>query len=76
MAWAEPATRFGIALHHSEFARIANGHAAQVGANRHHDQELLLAAHNTVFILGVFLFQISEQFESLDIRNLENLKEE
>ena len=29
-----------------------------------------------VFILGVFLFQISEQFESLDIHNLENLKEE
>jgi hydrogenase-4 component E len=29
-----------------------------------------------VFILGVFLFQISEQFESLDIRNLENLKED
>ncbi len=29
-----------------------------------------------VFILGVFLFQISEQFESLDIHNLENLKED
>ncbi|MCX6429392.1 MAG: formate hydrogenlyase [Actinobacteria bacterium] len=29
-----------------------------------------------VFILGVFMFQIREQFESLDISNLENLKEE
>jgi hydrogenase-4 component E len=29
-----------------------------------------------VFILGVFLFQIREQFESLDIHHLENLKEE
>jgi hydrogenase-4 component E len=28
-----------------------------------------------VFILGVFMFQIREQFESLDISNLENLKE-
>ena len=29
-----------------------------------------------VFILGVFMFQIREQFESLDISHLENLKEE
>jgi hydrogenase-4 component E len=29
-----------------------------------------------VFILGVFMFQIREQFESLDISNLENLKEQ
>lgn len=29
-----------------------------------------------VFILGIFLFQIREQFESLDIHNLENLREE
>jgi len=29
-----------------------------------------------VFILGVFLFQIREQFESLDIYHLENLKED
>lgn len=29
-----------------------------------------------VFILGVFMFQIREQFESLDIYHLENLKEE
>ena len=29
-----------------------------------------------VFILGVFMFQIREQFESLDITHLENLKEE
>ena len=29
-----------------------------------------------VFILGVFLFQIREQFESLDISHLENLKED
>jgi hydrogenase-4 component E len=29
-----------------------------------------------VLILGVFIFQIREQFDSLDIRNLENLKEE
>ncbi|OIQ74794.1 hydrogenase-4 component E [mine drainage metagenome] len=28
-----------------------------------------------VFILGVFMFQIREQFESLDITNLENLKD-
>jgi hydrogenase-4 component E len=29
-----------------------------------------------VLILGVFIFQIREQFDSLDIRNLEQLKEE
>jgi len=29
-----------------------------------------------VFILGVFLFQIREQFDSLDIRHLEKLKDE
>jgi hydrogenase-4 component E len=29
-----------------------------------------------VFILGVFMFQIREQFDSLDIRHLENLKED
>ena len=29
-----------------------------------------------VLILGVFIFQIREQFDSLDIRNLEKLKEE
>ncbi len=29
-----------------------------------------------VLILGVFIFQIREQFDSLDIHNLENLKEE
>lgn len=29
-----------------------------------------------VFILGVFMFQIREQFESLDISHLENLKEQ
>ena len=29
-----------------------------------------------VFILGVFMFQIREQFDSLDIRNLEKLKED
>ena len=29
-----------------------------------------------VLILGVFMFQIREQFDSLDIRNLEKLKEE
>ncbi len=29
-----------------------------------------------VFILGLFMFQIREQFESLDISHLENLKEE
>ena len=29
-----------------------------------------------VLILGVFLFQIREQFDSLDIRNLEKLKED
>jgi hydrogenase-4 membrane subunit HyfE len=29
-----------------------------------------------VFILGLFFFQIREQFESLDLRNLENLKED
>lgn len=29
-----------------------------------------------VFILGIFMFQIREQFDSLDIRNLEKLKEE
>ena len=29
-----------------------------------------------ILILGVFLFQIREQFDSLDIRNLERLKEE
>jgi hydrogenase-4 component E len=29
-----------------------------------------------VFILGVFMFQIREQFESLDISHLENLKED
>jgi len=29
-----------------------------------------------VFILGVFMFQIREQFESLDISHLENLREE
>jgi hydrogenase-4 component E len=28
-----------------------------------------------ILILGVFMFQIREQFESLDIRHLENLKE-
>ena len=28
-----------------------------------------------VIILGVFFFQIREQFDSLDIRNLEKLKE-
>jgi hydrogenase-4 component E len=28
-----------------------------------------------VFILGLFFFQIREQFESLDLRHLENLKE-
>jgi hydrogenase-4 component E len=28
-----------------------------------------------VLILGVFMFQIREQFDSLDIRNLENLKD-
>ena len=29
-----------------------------------------------MFILGVFMFQIREQFDSLDIRNLEKLKDE
>jgi hydrogenase-4 component E len=29
-----------------------------------------------VLILGVFLFQIREQFDSLDIRHLEALKDE
>ena len=29
-----------------------------------------------VFILGIFFFQIREQFESLDLQNLETLKEE
>jgi len=29
-----------------------------------------------VFILGIFFFQIREQFESLDLQHLENLKEE
>jgi len=29
-----------------------------------------------VFILGIFMFQIREQFESLDISHLENLKEQ
>jgi len=29
-----------------------------------------------VLILGVFLFQIREQFDSLDIRHLESLKED
>lgn len=29
-----------------------------------------------VFILGLFFFQIREQFESLDLRNMENLKED
>jgi hydrogenase-4 component E len=29
-----------------------------------------------VFILGLFFFQIREQFESLDLRNLESLKED
>jgi hydrogenase-4 membrane subunit HyfE len=29
-----------------------------------------------ILILGVFLFQIREQFDNLDIRNLENLKED
>jgi hydrogenase-4 component E len=29
-----------------------------------------------VFILGIFFFQIREQFESLDLHHLEKLKEE
>jgi hydrogenase-4 component E len=29
-----------------------------------------------MLILGVFFFQIREQFDSLDLRHLENLKEE
>ena len=29
-----------------------------------------------ILILGVFLFQIREQFDSLDIRHLEKLKED
>ena len=29
-----------------------------------------------VLILGVFMFQIREQFDNLDIRNLETLKED
>lgn len=29
-----------------------------------------------VFILGIFFFQIREQFDSLDLRNLESLKED
>ena len=29
-----------------------------------------------VFILGIFMFQIREQFDSLDIRNLEQLRED
>jgi hydrogenase-4 component E len=29
-----------------------------------------------LIILGVFMFQIREQFDSLDIRHLESLKEE
>jgi hydrogenase-4 component E len=29
-----------------------------------------------VLILGVFMFQIREQFDSLDIRHLESLKED
>jgi hydrogenase-4 component E len=29
-----------------------------------------------LIILGVFMFQIREQFDSLDIRHLERLKEE
>jgi hydrogenase-4 component E len=29
-----------------------------------------------VLILGVFMFQIREQFDSLDIRHLERLKED
>jgi len=29
-----------------------------------------------LIILGVFMFQIREQFDSLDIRHLEKLKEE
>ena len=28
-----------------------------------------------ILILGVFMFQIREQFDSLDIRNLEKLKD-
>jgi len=29
-----------------------------------------------VFILGIFFFQIREQFDSLDLHNLESLKED
>ena len=29
-----------------------------------------------VFVLGIFFFQIREQFDSLDLRHLENLKAE
>jgi hydrogenase-4 component E len=29
-----------------------------------------------VFILGIFFFQIREQFDSLDLRHLEALKED
>ena len=29
-----------------------------------------------VFILGIFFFQIREQFDSLDLHHLESLKEE
>jgi hydrogenase-4 component E len=29
-----------------------------------------------ILILGVFMFQIREQFDNLDIRNLEHLKED
>ncbi len=29
-----------------------------------------------ILILGVFMFQIREQFDNLDIHNLENLKED
>jgi hydrogenase-4 component E len=29
-----------------------------------------------VFILGIFFFQIREQFESLDLHHLETLKED
>lgn len=35
-----------------------------------------LAVLSGILILGVFMFQIREQFDNLDIQNLENLKED
>jgi hydrogenase-4 membrane subunit HyfE len=35
-----------------------------------------LAVLGGILILGVFMFQIREQFENMDIHNLEKLKED